>query len=95
MNIGLDIGYSAVKAISGPRRVNFPSVVGDVQKARFSLDGARDSDIILTEPKPVLIGAGAIEQSRFPRRREDRAWWWVDAIVNSLPAHRGWQLELL
>jgi len=74
MNIGLDVGYSAVKAVSGPRRVTFPSVVGDVQRARFSLNGARDGDIILTEPEPVLIGAGAIEQSRFLRRREDRAW---------------------
>jgi len=74
MNIGLDLGYSAVKAVSGARRVTFPSVVGDIQKARFSLNGARDGDIILTEPEPVLVGLGAIEQSRFLRRREDRGW---------------------
>ena len=40
MNIGLDVGYSAVKAIAGTRRVTFPSVVGTPDRARFSLDGA-------------------------------------------------------
>lgn len=72
MNIGLDVGYSEVKAVTGKRRARFPSVIGDVQRARFSLNDI--GGIILTEPEPVLIGAGAIEQSRFLRRREDRAW---------------------
>ena len=39
MNVGMDVGYSAVKAISGNRRVAFPSVVGTPDKSRFSLDG--------------------------------------------------------
>ena len=73
MNIGLDVGYSAVKAVSGHRRVTFPSVVGTPDRARFSLDGQENS-IILTSPDHVLVGQGAVEQSRFVHRREDRAW---------------------
>lgn len=73
MNIGLDLGYSAVKAVSGRRRVNFPSVVGTPDKARFSF--SEDSaGIILTEPAHVLVGEQAVAQSRFLNRREDRSW---------------------
>lgn len=72
MNIGLDIGYSAVKAVSGDRRVNFPSAVGTPDKARFSLNGA--TNVILVEPDHVQIGDSAIAQSRFIHRREDRKW---------------------
>ena len=72
MNIGLDIGYSAVKAVSGGRRVTFPSVVGTPDKARFSLSG--NTSIILVEPDHVQVGDGAIAQSRFLHRREDRRW---------------------
>jgi hypothetical protein len=72
MNIGLDVGYSAVKAVAGNRRVSFPSVVGTPDQARFSLNGTAGGDIILTEPRHVLVGQGAVEQSRFLRRREGR-----------------------
>ena len=74
MNIGLDVGYSAVKAIAGERRVTFPSVVGTPDRARFSLNGADASSIILTEPASVLVGEGAVLQSRHLKRREDRGW---------------------
>ncbi len=74
MNIGLDVGYSAVKAIAGNRRVTFPSVVGTPDKARFSLNRADTGDIILMEPAHVLVGAGAVVQSRHLKRREDRGW---------------------
>ena len=73
MNIGLDVGYSATKAISGNRRITFPSVVGTPYKERFSINGTADS-IILTEPAHVLVGAGAVLQSRHLKRREDRGW---------------------
>lgn len=74
MNIGLDIGYSDTKAIGGDdRRAHFPSVVGTPDKARFSLNHT-DGYIILTAPQHVQIGAGAINQSRFLKRREDRGW---------------------
>jgi plasmid segregation protein ParM len=72
MNVGLDIGYSAVKAVSGTRRVNFPSAVGTPDKARFSLNS--DTAIVLVEPDHVQVGEGAIAQSRFLHRREDRRW---------------------
>ena len=72
MNIGLDVGYSAVKAVSGGRRVTFPSAVGTPERARFSLNGA--SSIVLVQPDHVQVGEGAISQSRFLRRREDRRW---------------------
>jgi plasmid segregation protein ParM len=73
MNIGLDVGYSAVKGIAGTnRRVTFPSAVGTPDKARFSLNGT--SAIVLVEPDHVQVGEAAIAQSRFLHRREDRGW---------------------
>jgi len=73
MNCGLDLGYSATKAVSAKKKVSFPSVVGTPDKARFSF--SEDSaGIILTEPAHVLAGQGAVEQSRFVNRREDRSW---------------------
>ena len=73
MNVGLDVGYSAVKAISGNRQVTFPSAVGTPDKARFSLDG-NENTIVLTRPDHVQVGEGAVKQSRFLHRREDRHW---------------------
>ena len=87
MNIGLDVGYSAVKAIGGDgdRRATFPSVVGTPEKARFSVTGSNDS-ILLTSPDKVQVGQGAVEQSRFLDRREDREWiesreWYLLALA--------------
>lgn len=74
MNTGIDIGYSAVKAKTTTRQITFPSVVGTPDRARFSLNGPAD-DIILNLPDGTwLVGQGAVEQSRFAPRREDRAW---------------------
>jgi plasmid segregation protein ParM len=74
MNIGLDVGYSETKAVAdGGRRVSFPSAVGTPDKARFSVNGT-DATMILTEPDHVQVGRGAINQSRFIHRREDRRW---------------------
>lgn len=74
MNIGLDVGYSSTKAVARGRRVTFPSVVGTPDRARFSLDSADAESIILAEPDHVLVGAGAVLQSRHLKRREDRRW---------------------
>ena len=75
MNVGVDVGYSAVKAMYGGRRVAFPSVVGTPDRARFSLNGHAAGDIVLNLPDGTwLVGQGAVEQSRFVNRREDRAW---------------------
>lgn len=73
MNIGLDLGYSAVKAVTAKKRVHFPSVVGTPDKARFSFSGSSEG-IILTAPTHVLVGEEAVTQSRFVNRREDRSW---------------------
>jgi len=72
MKVGLDVGYSETKAVSGERRVSFPSVVGTPDKARFSLNDR--AGIVLVEPEPVQVGAEAVAQSRFLHRREDRRW---------------------
>jgi len=90
MNIGLDVGYSHVKAITGGKRpVIFPSVVGSPNEAGFSMDGQdADADIILLEPDHVRVGQGAIEQSRFLNQRENRHWIdtpvWYDLAMAAL-----------
>jgi len=75
MNAGIDLGYSAVKAVSGERRFQFPSVVGTPDKGRFAI-WQQNGNIVLDVPGEgeCLIGEGAIEQSRFIGRREDRNW---------------------
>jgi plasmid segregation protein ParM len=82
MNIGLDIGYSAVKAVNNGRPgVTFPSVVGTPERARFSLNGNAGTNIFLNllDGTTWLVGHGAVEQSRFVDRREDRDWIASDA----------------
>ena len=73
MNVGLDLGYSAVKLVTNGRRKSFPSLVGTPELGRFSLD-QQAHHIILTRPDRALVGEGAMTQSRFVNRREDRAW---------------------
>ena len=73
MNVGLDLGYSAVKLVADGRRKTFASVVGTPEVGRFSLE-QQEHHIVLTQPEHVLVGDGAMTQSRFINRREDRAW---------------------
>jgi len=73
MNVGIDLGYSAVKLVSDRRRKTFPSVAGTPEMGHFSL-GEQENHIVLTAPEHVLVGEGAMTQSRFVSRREDRAW---------------------
>jgi len=73
INGGIDVGYYAVKAVSGNRRVMFPSITGTPDKARFSLNG-NSASIVLVSPQHVQVGEGAVAQSRFLNRREDRGW---------------------
>ena len=72
--------------VSGDRRVTFPSVIGTPDKARFSLNGS--ASIVLTYPDHVQVGEGAISQSRFLNRREDRRWVespeWYDLFLAAL-----------
>jgi plasmid segregation protein ParM len=72
MNIGIDIGYAAIKAITDGRCATFPSAVGTPDKASFSINGT--SGIILEAPHNVSVGQEAVTQSRFLQRREDRGW---------------------
>ena len=73
MNIGLDIGYSVVKAIADGRKISFPSVIGTPE---YSLIDLRENDrsISIVYPSNTLVGDEAIMHSRFIQRREDRAW---------------------
>ncbi len=72
---GIDLGYNAVKVMSSRGASMFPSVIGTPDRARFSLNGVSD-DIVLTVlgDGTWLVGEGAITQSRFATRREDRGW---------------------
>ncbi|MCP4288701.1 MAG: ParM/StbA family protein [Gammaproteobacteria bacterium] len=71
---GIDLGYNATKVMRDKAKSIFPSIVGTPDQARFSLNG--NSDMILTSPDGTicLVGEGAIAQSRFIVRREDREW---------------------
>jgi plasmid segregation protein ParM len=81
VNVGIDIGYSSLKAVGGPDRlVTFPAVVGTPDQSRFAVNNA-DGQIVLNLPGDGawLVGEGAIAQSRFVDRREDRGWIASDA----------------
>jgi plasmid segregation protein ParM len=73
MNIGLDIGYSAVKAVSEGRKVIFPSVIGTPEYSQIDLREV-DRSISFVYPSAALVGEEAITHSRFIQRREDRSW---------------------
>jgi plasmid segregation protein ParM len=84
MNIGLNVGYSHTKAIADERVALFPSVVGTLDRARFSIE--RTDGLALLEPREVLVGEEAVLQSRFVNRREDRNWiagedWYILALA--------------
>ncbi len=81
MNIGIDIGYSHTKAVSGERRAYLASVTGSPEAGRFSLNGA-SGDVLLLEPRHVLVGDGAVLQSRFADRAEDRGWFRRDVYAD-------------
>lgn len=71
---GVDLGYFQVKGMNfRDWRCCFPSVVGSGESVIFSLNG--QTDIQLTYPAPVQIGAGAVDVSTWRRRVQDRLWW--------------------
>jgi len=74
MNLGLDLGYFAVKGLAHDRRFTFPSVVGSPERSRFALT-AQDSILLtLANGKTCQVGEAAVLQSRFLDRHEDRDW---------------------
>lgn len=73
MIIATDLGYGYTKVMANDHQAIFPSIVGSYARSRFSL--APDDYIVLTrENDKVLVGQGAVEQSRFQHRLEDRSW---------------------
>jgi PRTRC genetic system protein D len=77
VKIGVDVGYSAVKAIAASdKSVYFPSVVGTPDRARFAVNGSIENIILAPAGlEKRLVGKGAILQSRFGGNpREDREW---------------------
>lgn len=75
MKTGIDLGYSAVKAVSESKAIYFPSIVGTPDRARFAVNGTVESIILAPDGmEKRLVGEGAILQSRFIGRREDRGW---------------------
>lgn len=74
MNSGIDIGYDSTKVVTENRPSRFPSIVGTPEQGRFSLNGSHKDVILTVNGRKQLIGEGAIHQSRFINRREDRRW---------------------
>jgi plasmid segregation protein ParM len=73
MIVGIDIGYGYTKTCANDHQAIFPSVVGSYARSRFAL--TPDDYIVLSrENDKVLVGQGAVEQSRFRHRLEDRNW---------------------
>lgn len=98
MIVGLDCGYSHTKAISGQRRVIFPSVCGNLEQARFSVNSNSEASAIILDEGAArwLVGDEAVRQSRMVSRREDRLWltsleygrlWWA-ALTEITTANR-------
>lgn len=76
MLMAIDVGYSHTKGATDGRRVLFPSVVGEVQKARLDLSLANYGGYIQVEVENAawFVGEAAIEQSGLLTRRQDRNW---------------------
>lgn len=75
MRIGQDNGYNAAKVVSDGRRAIFPSVVGTpTTRTAFAINGHDDEIKISAAGQTWLVGDGAVNQSRFLVRREDRDW---------------------
>jgi len=72
---GIDIGYNDTKVKTRRSLARFASIAGTPERSRFALNGTGES-IMLTVPHDGtwLVGDGAVVQSRFATRREDRRW---------------------
>jgi plasmid segregation protein ParM len=77
MNTGIDIGYSHTKVVGdGGLAMRFPTLSGNVERTRFTLNGRDDGVTILEIPGDGqhVVGEAALRLSRFKPRREDRNW---------------------
>ena len=76
MLAGIDLGYSHTKIAAAGLLARFPSVWGNVERSRFSLNGDCADMVILTisGDGQWIIGEGALRASRFAPRLESRDW---------------------
>lgn len=76
INAGFDMGYSFSKVVARGVAQRFPSICGNVERARFSLNGRDTGVTILNIPDDGMwvVGSGALRMSRFVARQGDRDW---------------------
>jgi plasmid segregation protein ParM len=72
--IGLDIGYSAVKGVHGDGEITFPSLTGTGEE-EIRMTGEATTFQILLDDKLYNVGDDAVEHSRFTNREESRYWY--------------------
>lgn len=77
--VALDIGYGYVKALTNGKLVQFPSVVGNAERIRYTghlLDGDQNGKTngihLVTEAGEQFVGELALLQSRSKRSPQDR-----------------------
>jgi hypothetical protein len=93
--IGLDIGYSAVKALRDDgQRVTFPSAVGVYSQGIFSMGEAPTDHITMGDETPWLVGDAAIARSSYKEMRRDADWigsrmWSVLVCAALAKLHKG------
>lgn len=73
-NLGVDIGYNAVKVYDGKTKTIFQSVTGTADRQRFRLLGNDNVRVVEFAGEEFVFGEYAVEQSRTTQRREDRDW---------------------
>lgn len=76
MIVGIDGGFTSFKAV-GPedRCSHIDSIVGSVNKARFTLrDTSSDIIIEVGDGPQRMVGGAAVRQSRFTSKNEDANW---------------------
>ena len=77
MLVGLDVGYRAVKAVSGGKKVQFASAVSPYRSYDVGIGSAAEP-LALEVPWPIAAGDEAVLYYKRHRRHEDRGWWRTD-----------------
>lgn len=75
MKIGVDLGYSHVKAeTSNGKKATFASLVGTPAENQFDTTLPANTFAIEYNGTPRLVGAGVSSQSRYSSNKKDRGW---------------------
>lgn len=85
-NIGLDLGYSAVKLKTALTEATFSSIVGTPEQAQFKLSGVQSQLMFTYNEKTYNVGDDAITHSAFTSRKENRDWLQSDQYMVLLHA---------